>query len=275
VPFAALRTPSGASLLDLQPDQSNNRIALAQAPSATILIRNCLNSLPSQATQVLAIGFNDPNGSQPLRFAEAEAAHVANLFAGQLLNGPQAKREHIHQQLNQLRYLHIAGHARFTPDDPLGSWLLLGEDDRLTARQIIDTIALAADLVTLSSCTSGISHVVPGDELLGLPRALLYAGTPTVICTRWEAIDIVTLLLMDRFYQELRQCSPGIALRNAQVAIRDMTHDQLRDILTTWHNQGGILAEALGDPQELLQDLGATPFSAPMLWAPFMLIGRA
>ena len=79
-----------------------------------------------------------------------------------------------------MRWLHIAGHARFDPHDPLGSYLLLGDGDKLSARAIIHDLDLAVDLVTLSSCTSGVTHVVPGDELRGLQRALLYAGAPTV-----------------------------------------------------------------------------------------------
>src|SRR5262249_18231840 len=150
-------------------------------------------------------------------------------------------------------WLHIAGHARFDPRDPLGSHLLLGHGDALDAHAIIRDLDLAADLVTLSSCTSGITHVVPGDELRGLQRALLYAGTPTVVCTRWEARDLVAPLVMDRFYAGLLQgYPPAVALRDAQVAVRELTTQALAALLDRWHAEGSALAAALGGPADAL-----------------------
>lgn len=302
VPFAALRTPGGASMLDLSTGGDGAGLALAQAPSATILVRSCLGAPPAGGTAALALGFNDAGGAQPLRFAEAEAEHIAGLLGGATLTGAQPKRERLRSAGRGLRHLHIAGHALFTPRDPLGSWLLLGDGEQLSAREIIGGIDLGVELVTLSSCTSGVSHVVPGDELLGLSRALLYAGAPTIVCTRWEAVDIVALVVMDRFYRELRRHSPAVALRNAQVAVRNMSYAELAQLLAGWVAEGGALAAAIGDPDLLLQEvvmvarsaeggpaageppaqgIGTAPdpeqrpFAAPLLWAPFMVIGRA
>lgn len=311
IPFAALRTPLNSFLLDLVPEQSEEGLALAQATSATILVRRCLKHPASQATRVLSLGYNQAEGEQPLRFAEAEAEHISQMLGGQAWTGPQPKRDSLREQGQELYRLHIAGHALFTPDDPMGSWLQLGQHDRLSAREIIDEISLNADLITLSSCTSGLSHVVPGDELLGLPRAFLLSGAPTVVCSRWEAVDIVTLLIMDRFYTELQQHSPAVALRNAQVAVRELSVEQLETIFGSWIEQGGKLAEAIGDPSLLLNDLAmiarypsgssdppvsaptatqllqeyssdaslqlnrqVRPFDKPVLWASFMVIGK-
>jgi CHAT domain-containing protein/tetratricopeptide (TPR) repeat protein len=313
VPFAALRTEAGTFLVDLASGDSADGLALAQAPSATILIRSYMARRSSYGSKALAVGFNEPLGFQPLRFAEAEALHIADLLGGEAWVGAQPKGEHLRVAGKELRLLHIAGHAMFTPNDPLGSWLLLGDDDQLSARQIINKIDLGVELVTMSSCTSGVSHVARGDELLGLPRALLYAGAPTVVCTRWEAIDLVALLVMDRFYKELPRHSPAVALRNAQVAVRDLTFAEIAKMFTAWCAQDGPLAAAIGDPTLLLKELSLVarealsevdeavedtlpdylphtspitqpaalqypsvrPFAAPLLWAPFMVIGRA
>src|SRR3712207_1055679 len=104
-----------------------------------------------------------------------------------LFRSPAPKGDQIVEPAARARWLHFAGHAVFTPHDPLESALELSEDEALTARAIIGQLDLRADLVTLSACTSGLSHVVPGDELLGLQRAFLYAGVPSVVCTLWEA----------------------------------------------------------------------------------------
>jgi CHAT domain-containing protein/tetratricopeptide (TPR) repeat protein len=311
VPFTALRSAAGDYLLHAQGP------ALALAPSATILLRNCLGRPPARGTGMLAIGFDDPLGDQPLRYAEAESRHVAQMFGGLAWTGMESKSQRLIENGRQARWLHIAGHARFNPHDPLGSYLLLGDDDKLDARAIIRDLELSVDLVTLSSCTSGVTHIVPGDELRGLQRALLYAGAPTVVCTRWEARDLVALLIMDHFYAGLRQgYTPAVALRDAQVAVREMTNRELVAQLDRWHAEGSDLAAVLGGVAEALhaaetatRELAGSdladifdrwraeggdvadaaggpaavepitpdmrPFADPILWAPFMLVGRA
>ncbi len=163
----------------------------------------------------------------------------------------------------------------------LNSALRLGADDALSAREILDGLDLQAELVTLSACTSGLSHVVPGDELLGLQRAFLYAGTPTVVCTLWEAHDLVALLVMERFYSALRQvpggASPATALRDAQVAVREMTAGELAGIVERWRAEDPEYAAVLGELDGIPTDDGdalSRPFADPFYWAPFMLIGR-
>jgi CHAT domain-containing protein/tetratricopeptide (TPR) repeat protein len=293
VPFTALRSAAGKYLIH------SGGPAVAHATSATILMRRCLGRPPTQATGILAIGFDDPLGEQPLHYAEAEARHVARLLGGEAWTGTEPKSARLIEAGQQLRWLHIAGHARFKPEDPLGSDLYLGQDDALDARAIIRDLTLAADLVTLSSCTSGVTHVVPGDELRGLQRALVFAGAPTVVCTRWEARDLVALLIMDYFYKRLRAgYAPAAALRDAQVAVREMTVQELGALFETWYATGDELATALGAPAAALQETRATtrelggpvhstlldsladspdlrPFADPILWAPFMVVGRA
>jgi CHAT domain-containing protein/tetratricopeptide (TPR) repeat protein len=291
VPFSALRAS------DREPLLRADGPALAQAPSATILLQRCLGRPPSQASETLALGYNDTAGAEPLLFAEAEARHIAALLGGSAWVGPDAKGERLIESGPRLRRLHIAGHARFDPADPLGSALELGQDDRLSAREMIARLELGAELVTLSSCHSGVTHVVPGDELLGIQRALLHAGAPTVICTRWEANDLVALLVMDQLYHGLESGSPpAAALRDAQIAVRELT---IADLIATFERLSQRYADPTTFRVEALfnatsrssepfgRDLAALsqhldpaaqaerPFADPLLWGPFMLIGRA
>jgi CHAT domain-containing protein len=46
----------------------------------------------------------------------------------------------------------------------------------------IFNLKLGADLTTLSACEIGMSALYEGDELLGLSRGFLYAGTPSAGC---------------------------------------------------------------------------------------------
>ncbi|GAB4191010.1 MAG: hypothetical protein OHK0022_04340 [Roseiflexaceae bacterium] len=270
LPFAALGREGAPPLLRA------GGPALAHAPSATVLLRNCLRAPAAASTGLLALGYND-EGPDRLTYAEAEARHIAQMFGGVVHTGPEPKRPHLAQAERQARWLHIAGHAVFHPADPTASELRLGRGESLQARTIMHEIDLRVDLVTLSACTTGLSHVVPGDELQGLPRAFLYAGAPTVVCTLWEAADLVTLLVMERFYQGLSGgVAPAAALRDAQVAVRDLSGAELAETLTRWHNAGGELA-ALSDsfPVIAADQHETQPFADPQYWAPFMLIGKA
>ncbi len=269
VPFAALRPAAGAGLLD------EGGPALALAPSATILLRNCLDRPAGRAEGFLALGYND-EGEDALRYAEVEARHLARLAGGRAWTGPAPKGERLLAEGRRARWLHFAGHAVFDPHDPLGSTLRLGAGDALSARAIIDGLDLDAELVTLSACTTGLSHVVPGDELLGLQRAFLYAGAPTVVCTLWEADDVVALLVMERFYADLREGRPAAAaLRDAQLAVRGMTGREVAATLARWRAEDPEAVAALDESQLLAAEADtARPFADPFHWAPFMLIGR-
>ena len=269
VPFMALRSAAGAYLLDAHGPM------VALAPSATILLHNCLGRPPSRAEGCLALGYND-EGNEALRYAEAEARHVAQLMGGEAWTGAAPKSARLIAEGRRARWLHVAGHAVYNPRDPLGSELRLGPDDALNARAIIGGLELDAELVTLSACTSGLSHVVPGDELLGLQRAFLYAGAPAVVCTLWEAADLVALLVMDRFYADVRAGqSAAAALRDAQVAVRAMTGRELLATLERWRAADPALVAALGElPVVAPEQLDAAIYADPFYWAPFMLIGR-
>jgi CHAT domain-containing protein len=245
-----------------------------------VLLRCCLGRPPVQpahASPLLALGYNDQDGEEPLRYAEAEADHIARMLGGQALVGAQPKRERLLDAGRQARWLHIAGHAFYHPRDPLESELRTGAGESLSARAIASELDLDADLVTLSSCTSGIGQVVAGDEQLGLQRAFLYAGARAVLCTLWEAADFVALLLMDRFYIELQRGQPtAVALRNAQTALRSMAGQDVAATIARWSIEDPAFVAALGELPSIPPEHLDTPLYAdPIWWAPFTLIGKA
>ena len=81
-------------------------------------------------------------------------------------------------------------------------------------------------LVILSACDTSPGKLTRGDELIGLTRAFIYAGTPSVISTLWRVEDRASYELMRVFYRNLRAGqSRGDALRQAQLAtLREYPH---------------------------------------------------
>jgi CHAT domain-containing protein len=214
------------------------------------------------------LGYNGA-GATALRFAEHEVRHIAQLTNTQVIAGPSSKSQHLSDLAAHVRWLHIASHAVFLPDDPLGSYLLLGADDRLDARTIMSTMNVRAALVTLNACTSGLSHVASGDELLGLPRAFLYAGASTIVCTLHEVDDLAAYILMVYFYENLALGqTPARALHEAQLLLRTQRRDEVEAVIQSVFNE---------DERAKLPDLAEyddIPFAHPRYWAPFIIIGK-
>ncbi|MBV7336738.1 CHAT domain-containing protein [Chloroflexi bacterium TSY] len=82
---------------------------------------------------------------------------------------------------------------------------------------------LSGALVTLSACKSGRSHILGGDELLGLARAFLGAGATTLVVSQWLVQDDVGAVLMAEWYERMAQGeSPAMALREAQLSLMEI-----------------------------------------------------
>jgi CHAT domain-containing protein/tetratricopeptide (TPR) repeat protein len=128
--------------------------------------------------------------------------------------------------LRQYRYLHFATHGLADNDRPGLSSLVLSTVDakgqpvngflRLTD---IYNMKLAADMVVLSACQTGLGKQVTGEGVMGLTRGFLYAGAARVIVSLWSINDRATAELMTRFYRHLVKDkeTPAAALRAAQV----------------------------------------------------------
>ncbi len=140
----------------------------------------------------------------------------------------------------EIDVLHFACHGKFEADSPLDSRIDLarsdGQDDEqphLTVEDVLG-LELKATLVTLSACESGLSKIHPGEELVGLTRSFLYAGTPSLLVSLWSVDDESTGMLMEWFYRVLLDSSPETILetrtskaRALQVAQRRLRNTDL------------------------------------------------
>lgn len=183
----------------------------------------------------------DPPGDLPMAFTHTQATAVSGLFAEpEVLVGDQASRAGLLERLRAGNgspdILHFIAHGVFEPDEPMRSGVELA-DGRLTAEDVLG-LSLAVDLVVLGSCESGLSDRRPGDELIGLTRALLYAGAASTLVSLWRVDELSTGLLLTRFYRELRAgTSKAESLRRAQAWLRGLTHTDVlrhaRDVRST------------------------------------------
>ncbi len=219
VPFHALHDRSGYLI---------ERFEISYAPSAAVL-KLCrtrhaagqiagLKDESSSGDMLVALGVAE-TGTPNI---EQEIDALAALFPNSVtLTGEQATRENLFDFAPRARFLHLASHGYFRRDNPMFSFLKLA-DANLHFYSLLD-LKLTAEMVTLSACHTGVNKVFPGDELHGLVRGFLYAGTPSVVASLWAVSDRSTADFMREMYSHIRAgLSKRTALRRAQLAMKDV-----------------------------------------------------
>ncbi len=217
VPFAALHDAERNCYLI-------EDATIVYAPSATAW-RFLRRDEPPVSGRALVLG--DPAGSMgALEFARREAEMVASRLGTKALLGTDACERLIRDLDPTVDLLHIAAHALYNGANPLFSFIALaadGEeyDGNLEAQEILADVDLTGvNLVVVSACSTAAGKPSAGDEIVGLTRALLYAGTPAVLSTLWEIDDMASAALMDAFYERLVSGVPvADALREAQLSM--------------------------------------------------------
>ncbi|HEV8433876.1 MAG TPA: CHAT domain-containing protein [Thermoanaerobaculia bacterium] len=218
VPFAALRNRHGGHYLVQD-------YTLVYAPSASALRFLHAKESPVQRHALVLGNPATPLPLAQLPGAEAEAASVAKMFGTTAHTGGDARESLLYHLDGKFDLLHIAAHGLYDGENPLFSRIALApgddQDGSLTVGEILSSLDLTGvNLVVLSACRSAAGARSGGDEVVGLTRALLYAGTPNVISTLWNISDMASAGLMNEFYRRLKGgASAAEALREAQLAI--------------------------------------------------------
>lgn len=117
--------------------------------------------------------------------------------------------------------IHFAGHAVFNPDAPMASGLVLADGSVLTAARILEDSTFRTSkgrLLVLSACQTGVNVITTGGEIIGLARALIYAGMRNIISSLWEVADRSTAGLMQDFHRIWQggKMPIALALRESQ-----------------------------------------------------------
>ena len=156
-----------------------------------------------------------------LQRAESEVDAVAESWPGcQTLTGDQAKVESFLAAINGAQLVHVAAHGRHQRESPLFSSIKLS--DGPVVGYDLDRVPDPPQQVVLSACDLGQATVRPGDEALGLTRALLHSGTSTVISGVAKVSDRGAADLMADYHRRLAAGStPAYALAEALATTED------------------------------------------------------
>lgn len=192
-----------------------------------------INPLPGTLTEVTTIyeAFENQNFSALLK--THQQANEAFVKSGELKN---------------YHYLHFATHGRANMDHPELSSIFLAQDttnqeDGMLYIGEMYGLELNAALTVLSACQTGVGKIEQGEGIIGLSRALLYAGTQNLIVSLWRVKDASTKQLMINFYTQL--------LNNTQAeTYRQQLHQAKLELINSPH------------------------YAHPHFWSPFILVGQ-
>ena len=225
IPHGPLHYLSFATLQDGETYLAD-RYPLFYLPSASVLKYTLERRRKDKNVRVLAIGNPDlHNPALELPFAEREVASIGWNFPDvTTLTRDKATESWILEHIGEFGIIHLASHGEFDPINPLFSAVMLAgdaqADGNLEAAEVFG-LRINADLVVLSACQTGLGKVTSGDDVIGMNRAFLYAGTHAIIASLWRVSDISTAMLVKQFYREYSLRSKSESLRRAILHVKN------------------------------------------------------
>ena len=167
------------------------------------------------------------NPLSPLPFARTELLRAQTFFPGsddsQIFIDNEATKSGLFRLAPDSRIVHLASHSSVHQADPLFSQIYLS--DSKTVSSIIPMYAyelfdlnLNTELLVLSSCESGGGSYAQGSGIIGLGRALKFAGAKSLVLNSWSIRDQTAADMMGYFYKYISSgMSKDEALRQAKI----------------------------------------------------------
>lgn len=215
---AVVDVSGGVQAMSLQPAAGARRVALVR-----------LAGTRAEAEQIKSLA--------------ERAGRSADVWLGMKANESELEA----RDLRGYRVLHFATHGLLNAERPQFTGVVLslvgnraGADGFLRTDEVFN-LRLGSPLVMLSACETGLGREQRGEGVMGLARAFMYAGAPTVGVTLWSVADRPTADLMADFYRNLlnpQAPSTSAAMQTARLSL-----------------------------------LARKETSAPYFWAPFVLVG--
>ncbi len=183
--------------------------------------------------------------------SEKEIEEIKLLFQGnncvpKVQLGENASESNFkNETISDYQFVHFATHGFVNESEPSLSRIFLSpdqnQDGSLYTGEIYN-LDLHADLVTLSACETGMGKIAKGEGIVGLSRALQYAGANNIIVSLWKVADESTAQMMIDFYKY--------------------------NLYNDHHGYNTALRQAK------LGLINSTDYSHPYYWAPFILVGK-
>ena len=218
-----------------------NNYQFSYAYSSTMMMAAVTSPLKKyQSNKGLFVGFapvydvKDPYFTQLQHTSEEVASIHKVLGQGNNYSGKEATKEKFYAEAKNYNILHLAAHTYINDENPLYSYFMFSRNDpsengRLDAIDLYKH-ELNTRMVVLSACETGSGKMLKGEGLMSLARAFAYAGASTLVSSLWEAPDGKTALIIEKFYQHIKQ------EKAIDEALRLAKLDRLGDIGHRWYS---------------------------------------
>ncbi|HSR36610.1 MAG TPA: CHAT domain-containing tetratricopeptide repeat protein, partial [Desulfurivibrionaceae bacterium] len=225
IPHGSLHYLAFATLSDGR-DFVVDRQQLFYLPAASVLRHTLSRRQPTKNLKVLAIGNPDlGNRALDLPFAEREAGTLRwNYPEVTTLTRERATETWVREHIGEFGIIHLASHGEFDPVNPLFSAVRLTPDTKSDGKLQADEIFglnIKADLVVLSACQTGLGDIRGGDDVVGMNRAFIFAGTHSLMSSLWRVSDVSTAIMMKQFYREYTREGKAASLRRAMLHVKN------------------------------------------------------
>ncbi len=222
IPFEALRNESGFLV------ETNNVLRINS------LLQD-YGAIEPQKTRALAFApFANRSSSQweSISGSLDEVRKVKEFYGGEVHIDVTAGKQQFLEQAPNFPIVHLATHSRVDRNNPLRSviYFAAAENDQPSDYQLeineLYGLALNSELVTLSSCETGIGKEIKGKGIQSLSNAFSYAGVSATVMSLWKVPDKETSQIMVSFYKHLADgVEKDVALRNAKLDYLKTTTD--------------------------------------------------
>ena len=196
--------------------KSPNNKVLAFAPEYQNLLDEELQSIWNRQSE--------RDFLMPLPGAEEEVKNISNTVTADIYLDSAASEANFKALASDYSVLHLAMHTIMDDENPMYSKLAFTrnfsdttQDHDLFTYEIYN-LPLNADMVVLSSCSSGYGKMQKGEGMMSMARGFIYAGCPSIVMTLWQVSDLSSAELMSKFYENLKKgSSKKKALRQAKI----------------------------------------------------------
>lgn len=199
------------------------------------------------------------------------AERIEGIMEGVRLLDEEATWENVRAGLAPRGFgaIHIASHFQLNPVQMPESYLLLGDSQKITLRELSfkNNLFGGAELLSLSACNTACTNPkANGKEMDSFAELAQRQGAKAVMASLWEVPDASTAFFMREFYL-LRESgqTKAEALRQAQSRLSSGEIGPGSDAQPS---------RADGNRAYLFLHDETKPYSHPFFWAPFILMGN-
>jgi CHAT domain-containing protein/tetratricopeptide (TPR) repeat protein len=238
--------------------------------------RNAQGNLETDFSAFAISYFDDfPETLPSLPFATQEAREIQRVLTSfedkKVFTGNGATEQAFQTQLNTSKILHVATHSEVSSRDPLFSTIYLKsaeskgtEGNALYAYELFDN-QLENDLIMLNSCSSGTGSYLQGTGIMGISRALRYAGAKSLALNLWEVNDKIAADFATNFYAHINQgYSKSDAMRLAKI-------NHIKTGSADPHYWGAYTL--IGNSNPIIKKPASSQFVLPLLITVGLLVG--